>query len=537
MGAYDSGLGEQIKNAVDGAISSQNFSQLNKDITDAVNQSILQLGVMPKNGPAALEMEEPEEPEEQLEHVEGEIVNGDAKADLEARRRAAEQNKKANSGGAGTNYGANGSTNRQYSGRTASTQNYTNYRTNTSGFDPRRQAAERRSSQYQQFWDSEQERKRRREENLARRGTSTQTAKAYYNTQTSFHEVRVQNQKDGSYVPVAQHPKGAVSGVLLSILGGFGLFGGLAMLLTFLPLSAMEPNVFLPLTAFLAMPFTAISGGIFLSGRKKRKRVHRFRQYVRQLRGRAYCAIHELSSHIGKSDKYVVDDLREMIALGMFPEGHIDEQGTCVMLNGETYDQYCKAQKGFRERTLEETLKKEESSSVNSAKEETNAKEENGNKKLSPEVEKILTNGRNYMKQIREANEAIPGEVISRKLDFLEKIIGKIYTRIEEHPEQVGELDKFVKYYLPTTLKLVNAYREFDAQPMQGENIINSKREIESTLDTISFAFEKLLDSLYEDDALDISTDISVLHTMLAQEGLTKGAFTQEQEEGIKLEL
>ena len=80
-------------------------------------------------------------------------------------------------------------------------------------------------------------------------------------------------------------------------------------------------------------------------------------------------------------------------------------------------------------------------------------------------------------------------------------------------------------YYLPTTLKLVNAYREMDAEPIQGENIRSAKHEIEETLDTINYAFENLLDSFYQDKAMDISTDITVLETMLAQEGLTEKDF------------
>ena len=79
-----------------------------------------------------------------------------------------------------------------------------------------------------------------------------------------------------------------------------------------------------------------------------------------------------------------------------------------------------------------------------------------------------------------------------------------------------------MQYYLPTTLKLLKAYREFDGQPVQGENIISSKKEIEKTLDTLNVAFEKLLDDLFQETAWDVSTDISVLHTMLAQEGLTE---------------
>ena len=78
-----------------------------------------------------------------------------------------------------------------------------------------------------------------------------------------------------------------------------------------------------------------------------------------------------------------------------------------------------------------------------------------------------------------------------------------------------------MEYYLPTTIKLLDAYEQLDSQPVQGENIISSKREIEKTIDTLNTAFEKLLDDLFQDTAWDVSSDISVLQMMLAREGLT----------------
>ena len=88
--------------------------------------------------------------------------------------------------------------------------------------------------------------------------------------------------------------------------------------------------------------------------------------------------------------------------------------------------------------------------------------------------------------------------------------------------ESVADIRRLMEYYLPTTVKLLEAYEELDAQPIQGENITSSKTEIEKTLDTLNIAFEKLLDDLFQDTAWDVSSDISVLHTMLAQEGLTE---------------
>ncbi len=98
---------------------------------------------------------------------------------------------------------------------------------------------------------------------------------------------------------------------------------------------------------------------------------------------------------------------------------------------------------------------------------------------------------------------------------------------MEDNPEKLPDIRKFMNYYLPTTLKLVQTYHEFSEQPVQGENIIMARKEIEEMLDSINQAFEKMFDKLFEDDALDISTDISVLSTMLAQEGLL--------EDGLKM--
>lgn len=102
----------------------------------------------------------------------------------------------------------------------------------------------------------------------------------------------------------------------------------------------------------------------------------------------------------------------------------------------------------------------------------------------------------------------------------------RIFAQVEKDPSCASELRKLMNYYLPTTEKLLRAYVELDKQPDVGENIRGPKREIEQTLDTINDAFEKLLDSLFRDMAWDISSDISVMKTMMAQDGLTESELT-----------
>ena len=106
-----------------------------------------------------------------------------------------------------------------------------------------------------------------------------------------------------------------------------------------------------------------------------------------------------------------------------------------------------------------------------------------------------------------------------------------VLVGIADDPEIVPDLKKLMDYYLPMTVKLLDAYADMDAQPIQGETIENSKREIEATLDTLTLAFEKLLDDLFADTAMDVSSDISVLNTLLAQEGLTEDNFSKLKEQ------
>ena len=115
---------------------------------------------------------------------------------------------------------------------------------------------------------------------------------------------------------------------------------------------------------------------------------------------------------------------------------------------------------------------------------------------------------------------------MSEKLYRLEDVVRRIFGQVKEHPEQLPELRRFLDYYMPTTLKLVETYEELDGQPSEGENIRKAKAEIEKTLDTINQAFENLFDSLFAHTAVDISSDISVLKTLLKQEGLTGSDFT-----------
>ena len=89
-----------------------------------------------------------------------------------------------------------------------------------------------------------------------------------------------------------------------------------------------------------------------------------------------------------------------------------------------------------------------------------------------------------------------------------------------DKPQKLPQIRRFLDYYLPTTLKILNAYDRMDAAGISGSNIDATKDKVETMMDTIVAAYDKQLDALFGEEALDISTDITVMENLLAREGL-----------------
>lgn len=298
-------------------------------------------------------------------------------------------------------------------------------------------------------------------------------------------------------------------GILFTALGFalVGMFGVTALTLWIagIFIDAVADKMQRGMLVFLAAIVASAVLGIY--GNTLRKKVKRFRSYVRTLNGKTYVKIEELAKSVRKSPKFVKRDLKKMIKSRMFLEGHLDEEGEYLITSDESYEQYVQIKKASEIQEKEMQQKEEEEQALKGS--------------LSEEVQKVIEEGEAYIEEIRKCNEAIPGVEISNKMYHLENVILRIFKRVEQHPELISDLHKFMDYYLPTTVKLLKAYEELDKQPIEGENIKTAKKEIENTLDTINEAFENLLDGFFRNTAWDVSTDISVLKTMLAQEGLT----------------
>ncbi len=254
-----------------------------------------------------------------------------------------------------------------------------------------------------------------------------------------------------------------------------------------------------PLVGLGASITSTVFAGMSLS------RIGRFKKYLKSLGSHPMYTVREIAagSHIPEDQVY--KDLPKFLKSVSLPFAKMDEEKTCLILDKDTYQQYLDLKENRRRLEAEEEAKKARL-----------AKNPN-----AAAVEEMKKSGMDHLKKIRLANDALPEEDISNKLDKLEDICRRIFSYVEQHPSKLPQIRKMMSYYLPMTLKLVEAYVQLENHSIATPSVKDSKAEIHSALDKINLAFETLYGRLMENDLMDLSADISVLETMLAQEGLT----------------
>lgn len=311
------------------------------------------------------------------------------------------------------------------------------------------------------------------------------------------------------------------SGVIMAASGGAGtVFIGIPALIAALdPLAVGVPG--LGVTAALGV-MTAGFATLLGFGVRNLRRASKLKALQRAVGQREAVTFDDIAARMQVSPKAALSTSRTLIKGGYLPQGRIDDENTTLMVTESAYHQYRQFQQSQRQ-TLAEREAAEAARAAEAAARA--AHEQDLSERLTPEQRAFVARGRDYVRQMDELNAAIDDAAVSERITAIQDVVGRILARAEEEPAVIAGLDRLTAYYLPTTVKLLDAYDRLEEEPIQGENISSSRSEIEHTLEVLHSAFEKLFDDTYQDLSLDVSADISVLHAMLAQEGLTEGPF------------
>ena len=264
----------------------------------------------------------------------------------------------------------------------------------------------------------------------------------------------------------------------------------------------------LEILAVIFMVIGFISVMAIISGVRRKALIGRLSKYMALFEPKTVISISETATRTGMTNRQIRNDLKAARKKQLHFDIQCDFDGENIIKGEATWSQYIAAKE---QRRLHEAEKSEREKKLEDPD-------------LAP-IEAFKIDGNDMLCRIRAANIALPGEVISKKLDMLERTVGQIIRHIEQYPEKLSETRKLMSYHLPATLSIVEKYREYERLEFKAQSVTEAQEQIEQMLDTVDTAFKKYLEKLMEFDTLDVTTDIEVLKQMFEKDGLTEQMF------------
>ncbi len=233
-------------------------------------------------------------------------------------------------------------------------------------------------------------------------------------------------------------------------------------------------------------------GAMVWSGRRAKRKAAAFKRCLTVSGSTGIVKLEGLAKTLGMSGEELEKQLTEMIDHGYYGErAYIDHARGLLVIQPEDMRYVYQAE--------------DEAKAAGAAAKKEAAR---------TEYEKII-------EQIRQADIDIEDEVMSEKIRTMQELTAAIFREVEAHPEKKPQIQRFMNYYLPTTLKLLDSYARIEEQGVSGDNMAKAKADIERIADTLVEGYKKQLDTLYQSEAVDIAGDVSVIENMMRRDGLT----------------
>ena len=242
----------------------------------------------------------------------------------------------------------------------------------------------------------------------------------------------------------------------------------------------------------------ALLGGgcVLTSGILMRRAMQRYTAYLAIIGPNEAMEIETIAKKVGVKRKQAEQDLQKMIEKGYFGDtAYINKELGYIFMSSRADEELARAREAAMQKTREASKKE-------------------AVKQNAEAYDQILA-------KIRDVNDRIPDEAMTEKINQIESITREIFRAVEQEPEKRGKIDRFMSYFLPTTLKLLESYANLERTNIAGKNISQSKKSIEIAMDTVVDGFKHQLDELYKSDAVSIETEVDVLTKMINRETVT----------------
>lgn len=151
-----------------------------------------------------------------------------------------------------------------------------------------------------------------------------------------------------------------------------------------------------------------------------------------------------------------------------------------------------------------------------------------------PQADSVLDSAADILSRIQAQKPKIDDPDFLSAIAELEGHIKAMMKNVFNQPSDAPLMRKFISYYLPTTLKMIEKYAEYESLGYESIAVKENKRKIIDAVKVVNEACHKQIDLMVKDDILDINTDINTLEHMLKRDGLVESEFEKIRQETQK---
>ena len=130
-----------------------------------------------------------------------------------------------------------------------------------------------------------------------------------------------------------------------------------------------------------------------------------------------------------------------------------------------------------------------------------------------------IKNARLENKHIKEMKDEINNIEVKQHLEDIYKTTNKILNTIEKNNLSNRTTNKFLDYYLPVCVNIIDRYDEIENQELTSKDSKKFMKNSINMIDETKKAFLKVLDSLYQNDIENNEAEMKVFNQMLISDG------------------
>lgn len=131
----------------------------------------------------------------------------------------------------------------------------------------------------------------------------------------------------------------------------------------------------------------------------------------------------------------------------------------------------------------------------------------------------ILKNAKSQTTQIFDISKQLEDRELIANVQDICNTSNKIIDTLSKNPGKLSQVNNFINYYLPLTIKILQRYDEIENQKLNSEESQKFMKSVRDMIAKIKEAFHEQLNNMYQAEIIDTDAELKVFEEMLKSDG------------------